>query len=442
MQAIIRSAVAALALCGTWAASAAWALPAGGAAARHAAERIAIDAEMKGRLASQSAPALRRWDELVQAPATTVAPSEPAADDARPSIDLAKLRADLPGAAQASVVRDGQARLPAGTGEVELEPGVVVSVASRQPALKIEGAGRTSVASSTWLFALDGARNVRALTLAHRTAGLHWNPDKQAFVGELLVGLVDRQDATAGSALAATVPVQLLAPSGSLTPSVVRIDRIGNPFHVVSVTMESPDDPFKVDLVSAYDRDAPSAELRVNRPKLALSGPDTIQGWGIEVARITLSGVNTRLRPDQMVTLAADRQGLLEDTVAVGANGVAIVRMRSSGLGEAHVSLAPGIYAAEPKTIRFVPPWAFALSALAGAALGALVVMMRSRGKKARRWFTGLIVGFAGTVMAYVGLRLPVWIPVPEHLVGEAVPFALAFLCALSPNLFLKDLGK
>lgn len=420
-----------------------------------AAQHFKLDPAMERRLNVENAVVKRDWSRLVtESPsprptfdvaadmpvaATPAAPLPDATVESRPSVNLDEVRNRIRGAGQASLISEaGAQRLPAAESRVELQPEQILSVATGMPAIKTEQQGQISTASPTMLFALDGNRGVRVLSLVHRTAGLHWMPDKQAFVGQLLIGLVDRLDSQASEPLQAVVPVQLLAAPEALSTKTVTIDRIGIPFQSVDVRLESPDDPFAITLVSSYDGSVPAAQLKINRPHLMLTGPKSIQGLGIEVARITVQGRNTRLRPQEALTFELDRPGLLQDTVSVDEDGTAEVRIRSNGLGEANLSLASGVYAADPKKLQLVPPWPFALSTLAGAALGALVFAQRARGSRPRRWLLGLIIGFVGTVMAYVGLRLPVWIPVPEHLVGEAVPFALAFLCALSPNLFIR----
>lgn len=425
--------------------------------AQHVAERAAVRPIDRVRTSTAINRDMARQMDIIGASAvilerdtaSTTVPAlpnetEPTAESAlprsAPSIDLHALKLQIPEIGKASVVSNNTIKqIPDSTSSFEVFPGKMVTVQNNAPVAQTVVGQQTTTASSTVLFTLDDQNRIRTLGLVHKTAGLYWQRDKQNFIGELLIGVIDRENVQATGPLSINVPVQLLAKSGSLERKELKIDHIGSPLVSVAIQTDNPDDPFKIQLVSQVDANLPPAELVVNRPRLTLSAPSSIQGWGVEVARVTLRGSNTELQPGNTISLELDRPGLLESTSQVQADGTATMRLRSSGLGNATLSIMPGVYSAEPKIIRFVLPWAFGISTLIGASLGALVFALRRRTSKMKYWIIGLLIGSVGTVMAYVGLRLPVWIPVPEHLVGEAVPFALAFLCALSPLAFTKS---
>src|SRR5690606_18823382 len=126
-------------------------------------------------------------------------------------------------------------------------------------------------ASSTILYTVDPAGRTRELGLVHRSAGLYWQPERERFAGELLVGVLDREDPQASGPLGAMIPVQLLAPPGALDTDNLEVTHIGLPFQRVAVDVAIPEDPFPVEFLSQIDPDLPRAGLRVVRPQLSLS---------------------------------------------------------------------------------------------------------------------------------------------------------------------------
>lgn len=356
------------------------------------------------------------------------------------TLDLPALRARLGDIKDIQVWRGNEPVTDVAPAEqmVALRRGEILAVQRDEPpAVAVLEEGGTVASSSTVLYTRDAAGRTRELGLVHRSAGLHWRPDAARFAGQLLVGLLDRENQRASEALDVPIPVQLLAATGALDRTQLEIDRIGLPYQIVAVDVEGPEDPFRVQLVSQVDPDLPPAELAVNRPRVTITAPAELQGFGVEDAEVTVSAVGARLRPGQAIILDLDHGWLAERTLVAGDRGTASTRIRSTGLGAATLQLAPGLYQADPKTIAFTTPWRFIVATLLGGALGAtvLVYRLRRQAPRSRRryvmdWIVGVIIGFGATTMAYAGIRLPELIPVPEVLAGELVPFALSFLCA------------
>lgn len=303
-------------------------------------------------------------------------------------------------------------------------------------------------ASPTILYTLDEAGRTRELGLVHRSAGLHWQSDTGRFTGELLVGILDRENPLASEPLGTTIPIQLLAAPGSLQLTDLQLDRIGSPFARVPVDVALPGNPFPVEFVSQIDPDLPPARLQVFRPRLSLSTPASIQGFGVEEAVVTISPLNTTLARGQSITLELDNGWLADQTVVVGDNGTASTRIRSNWLGGGTLRVvAPNVYDAEPKTIGYSAPVPFIVATLAGGMLGGavLVHMLRRKAPRKRQsywrdWIIGVAIGAGATTMAYAGMKLPEWIPVPQTLVGEVAPFALSFVCAAAGTALIQSI--
>jgi NO-binding membrane sensor protein with MHYT domain len=106
-----------------------------------------------------------------------------------------------------------------------------------------------------------------------------------------------------------------------------------------------------------------------------------------------------------------------------------------------------GPYMADPKKIVFYFPWLFLIATAIGAAMGAIVSVYRlkrsaprSRRRYTSDWLVGFIIGVGATAMAYAGMHLPEWIPMPAALVGEVAPFALAFICSAASVLLIETI--
>ena len=364
------------------------------------------------------------------------------ATSANPSsvlLDTHVLKTKL-GVTSAMLYRDNQPTLdvtPA-TAPIELGPHDILAVRRNEPATVVARPGGGVIASSsTLLFANGHATNARALGLEYKSSDLNWAPDQAKFVGELLIGVVDPTDAMAQEQLNTAIPVQLVGPLGALDPTDFAIDHVGGPFLKVKVQSDGDEDPLKVQFRSRFDSQLPAADLHYIRPRLTFSAPATIPGLGFGFADVTVSAIGSPLRPGQTLTLDLDNGWMPSRTIVVDAHGVASTRVRSIGLGIGTLRLVPGVYVADPKPITFAIPWGFILATCLGAALGATVYVYRLRRKapKSRRrygmdWWAGLLIGIGVTVMAYAGMHLPEFIPMPVEFVGEAVPFALAFICA------------
>jgi hypothetical protein len=358
------------------------------------------------------------------------------------TVDLGAVRSRVGPVSEIQVLREGRPLVsPSVEPEtITLNRGDVLAV-RRELAVQpvTEPGGVITASSATILYTLDASGRTRELGLVHRSAGLHWRPDRARFSGELLVGLLDRENPQARESLdGAAIPVQLLAPPGALDRTDLTLARIGAPFERVNVEVDVSGDPFTVDLVSQIDPDLPRAELRVFRPRVAISAPSALQGLGVEEAVVTVSAVGVNLRPGEVITLDLDNGWLADRTVVVDETGTASTRIRSDWLGTGTLSvLAPAIYEAEPKQIQYTAPVRFLAATLIGAMLGALVlVYMLKRSEQGSKraygmdWIVGVIIGAGATTMAYAGMKLPEWIPLPAVLAGEVAPFALAFICA------------
>jgi hypothetical protein len=375
-------------------------------------------------------------DATVRRPASAESAARPPAA----TVDLPAVRARVAAVTDVRVLRqDGAIEAPpATTRTITLRRGDVLAVRRDEPAQPERAPdGTLTVPSSTILYALDAAGRTRELGIIHRTAGLFWQPARSRFEGELFVGVLDRQNPRASGPLGATVLVQLLAAPGAVDPTQLELTRIGQPLQPVTIAVGDPEDPFSVQVVSQIDLDLPNATLPVRRPRLSIAAPARIQGLGVGDAVVTVSASGASVPPRATITLSLDNGWLADPTLVLRDDGTATTRVRSAGIGSGTLRVVTNPYEATPMKIDYTVPVGFLAATVLGAMLGAIVlVYMLGRNESATRWsrlrdwVVGVVIGVGATTMAYAGMTLPEYIPMPSTLTGEVAPFALAFICA------------
>jgi hypothetical protein len=347
--------------------------------------------------------------------ATVRRPGAGAASAARPpaatTLNLPALRDRVGGITDVRVVREDRSveAPPASSRTVTLRRGDVLAVRRDEPVQPvISPDGTLTAPSSTILYAVDAAGRTRELGIIHETAGLFWQPDRSRFAGELLVGVVDREDPRASGPLGATVPVQLLAAPGAVDPALRELTRIGLPLRRVTVAVADPEDPFPIELVSQIDLDLPNAALAVRRPRLSIAAPDRIQGLGVGDAVVTVSAgaSGTTLPRGAKIALALDNGWLADRTLVVGDDGTATTRIRSDWVGRGTLRVVTPPYEATPREIDYTTPVRFLAATALGAMLGAFVLVHMlgrsepaARRSGARDWIVGVAVGVGATTM-------------------------------------------
>jgi hypothetical protein len=215
------------------------------------------------------------------------------------------------------------------------------------------------------------------------------------------------------------------------------IDHTNLPYERVRVVALTPGDSVDVGIVIPALEARLEASIPVIQPELKLeASPRRIQGWGLDVATLTIlyTGLIDRAR---VVVLSSDRAVPEPARVTLDEAGTAEAALRSRSLGSATVRAAgPALPAAEV-IVDFTFPLAFLISALLGGVLGGLARGYQKRGgvdpERRKSWWyyviAGTLLGLAATVAAAVGINL---LPTPFvasfAAFNEAVVFVIAFI--------------
>jgi hypothetical protein len=261
--------------------------------------------------------------------------------------------------------------------------------------------------------------------------------DGRAFSGSFMLGLEDRLDPQVRKQLTDPIAFAVTANADSISPVDLLIDHTNLPYERVRVVALTPGDSVDVGIVIPALEARLEASIPVIQPELKLeASPRRIQGWGLDVATLTIlyTGLIDRAR---VVVLSSDRAVPEPARVTLDEAGTAEAALRSRSLGSATVRAAgPALPAAEV-IVDFTFPLAFLISALLGGVLGGLARGYQKRGgvdpERRKSWWyyviAGTLLGLAATVAAAVGINL---LPTPFvasfAAFNEAVVFVIAFI--------------
>jgi hypothetical protein len=314
------------------------------------------------------------------------------------------------------------------------EPAVVEALPGDWP-----GAGRGSYRLRLPLDALGVSADASLLGLQPvivvEGGGLRY--DGRTFSGSFLLGLEDRLDPRVRKDLTDPIAFALTVSADSIRPAGLQIDHTNLPFERVRVVALAPGDSVEVGIMIPALEARSNVSIPVIPPQLRLeASPRRIQGWGLEVARLTLLYTGLLDGP-RTVVLSADRATPDPARVTLDEAGTAEATLRSRSLGSATVRAAsPSLPTAEV-VVEFAFPFAFLASALLGGVLGGFArgYQKRASAKPEERkswWFYiigGALFGFAAAIAAAVGINL---LPNPFvatiSVFNEAVVFVIGFL--------------
>ncbi len=258
-------------------------------------------------------------------------------------------------------IKPGEARFVALSHDDDDRLAAFAMNAPQTPMRVFRGAIRTLAAD-------EQAVTLKAVAIAQ--GPLRFNPKSDLFEGRVSVGLVSLTP-NVPTKLAAPVVFQVLGGVSARPPSL-KVDHIAPPYDDIEVMTKAPTRPVEVKLVSGVTPEGVSLSLAAAPAIRVRAKPAQIQGWGIEVADLSVEILGPRNGVASQLRLSSTR-GPLTDRVLAIPSGVGSTKLRSQGTGLAAVSVSgPGL--AEGKLeIEFAIPWHFMLAALVGGLLGAFI---------------------------------------------------------------------
>jgi hypothetical protein len=279
---------------------------------------------------------------------------------------------------------------------------------------------------------------------------LRLRDDAAAYVGQVFVGVEDKDNPKEAPALGRHVQLLITGEAELVTPDNLKLDHANLPYVPVRIEAARPRESVSVHVRPDFDPKGFDLDLRVVRPRLTLqASPLSIQGFGLETTDLTIGVEGATLPAEVNVRLSSDRGRPTPTVVPLGATGLATASLRSIGLGNTVVRADHGLLEpATPVTVAILFPWAFAIAVVLGGTVGG---MLRYAGLKAQKvqqirivplvWHAvlGIAAGLVVTTAYAVGINLLNL--QPEATTGEALVFALAAIGALASERVVKTIS-
>jgi hypothetical protein len=162
----------------------------------------------------------------------------------------------------------------------------------------------------------------------------------------------------------------------------------------------------------------------IQQPRLILASDQSggVRGLGLQGCIVRVWAAEGSRFAGHTVHIQTTKGRLNRSSVTLGPAGTAEFELRSEGLGSAEVTAGGKPFADASTTVNFAFPFAFVLSAFAGAMLAALLL------ERATTLLSPLAFGLAGVTMAAAFANQSSYSLVFPR--GEAVAFAVSFICA------------
>lgn len=284
------------------------------------------------------------------------------------------------------------------------------------------------------------ARRLRALVEVEG-GGLRYDPARRAYVGTVVIGLVDADRPGEMRPLGDSVWVQITGNVRSVRP--VLLDNINFPWDQVELSTDDPRaDSVLIRVRPSFDPGGVPMWIPVQLARLTIqASPERLAGFGLEKSEIIIHSPGMDSIP---VTLASQRGKPRPNRLWVTATG-GVAQLRSAGVGDDVVTVMSGPYTGRI-SLKYHWPIAFLLAALIGGLIGGVLNALSTNRQSDLRTvgFLGLqgaLTGLMAAVLYAVGINVLDWAPDAEY--GEALMFALAFIGGLmGPRIFDRFLPK
>jgi hypothetical protein len=284
------------------------------------------------------------------------------------------------------------------------------------------------------------AHRLRALVEVEG-GGLRYDPARRAYVGTVVIGLVDADNPGDTRPLGDSVWVQITGNVRSVRP--VLLDNVNFPWDQVELSADDPrTDSVLIRVRPSFDPRGVPMWIPVQMARLTLqASPERLAGFGLEKSELIIHAPGVDSIP---VTVSSQRGKPRPNRLWVTATG-GVAQLRSAGVGDDVVTVMSGAYVGRIE-LHYHWPISFLLAALIGGLVGGVLNALSTRRESDAKTvgFLGLqgaLTGLMAAVLYAVGINVLNWAPDAEY--GEALMFALAFIGGLmGPRIFDRFLPK
>jgi hypothetical protein len=156
-------------------------------------------------------------------------------------------------------------------------------------------------------------------------------------------------------------------------------------------------------VLTSKDSDEMEVPVPFLAPRVRILGPETIAGFGLGVGTLSIqrpAGLRGYLKE---VVLSTSRGNLDPTPVKLRDTGSGEAELRSSGLGEARITLVSGQFVADEVVVHFTFPWSFLVAIVIGALIGG---GLWTKGNGTGGFVAGLLGGFVTGLLACIGISV------------------------------------
>ena len=242
-----------------------------------------------------------------------------------------------------------------------------------------------------------------------------YNDETKLFHGSIeirpILSKVEHLPKTQNEAITLNDPVMLIIKAVNQKQDTIYFSQINWPPIIVNLDANPEEnvitDPVTV-MVKTYEGGYETSLPVIPYIKIS-AGKEKIQGFGIQTmpVYISLAGVTTYQAIE--AGLRTEKGYFEPDHVILHAGEISTVTLRSEKFGETVITATAPNLLSNAEVVFFVFPWSFLLFSIAGAIIGSLILVLRSKKKgfNTRSFVVGILLGFTVSVSYWaLGLDL------------------------------------
>jgi len=270
---------------------------------------------------------------------------------------------------------------------------------------------------------LDGTRPVSFQVNLAVLDTLHYDGAVGKFLARLAIMLLNVTNTGDSSALAQELPVLIAANGADISPNEPKFSALHVPVEI-HLAVSSPVDPYSVGVMTALTTMLDSINVPIRRPDIEVRPRSpAIRGLGLEETPVVIRIAEAKGRNGEIVVLQTTR-GLIEESVALDASGMAVAHLQSVGIGKAVITASDLPFHERMESVQFTWPIAFALFTILGGIVGA-VLRKGAKRNKSRNILIGVLAAVVVGVAHTVGINYGLW-GTPAGRAGEGLFFVIA----------------
>ena len=324
-------------------------------------------------------------------------------------------------------------------GDLRITPEEYVILTSAEPAKAVDcrsgGIGNCIETPLRYLAMTPSGESLDLALVLASPENLRFNAQSESFVGDIFVQLRDLKAPDAVKEIGTKIGIVISADVDEITPaSLLEIGETNRFRDATRLTVKSPIEPTVVKLTPERGAQPQQLSLGITRPRLKLQiGQDTILGYGLETATVTVQTEGAASLPTQAISISSRTGHLDQNAIHFdAATGIASTFVRSRGLGGDTITASLAPFSSATDTVAYEKPWTWLIAVLIGVAVG-VGIRLAMRAKEpppksgvAYNIAIGVLGGVVTAVLYALGVNI-LALPLPGGF-SEGLTFVLSAL--------------